>query len=591
MRFAFRSRSVRGRAAAVCTAALLWSGLSPGTWPSAQADDGRSAEPGTALSWGSNQFGQLGDGATAGQSTTPVRVCGSPTCLSPFDRVIAVDAGNAHDIALRADGTVWTWGLNNFGQLGSGTTTDSTTPVQVCAVGETAPCDSFLTGVTAVAAGGGHSLALRTDGTVVAWGSGGQGELGNGASGEGAVSTTPVQVCAVGETAPCDSFLGGVTAIAAAPGHSLALRTDGIVVSWGYNAYGQLGDGTTTQRSTPVQVHSLFEATAISAASTHSLALRADGTVRSWGSNDFGLLGNGTSGAGTQSSTPVQVCAVGETAPCGSFLTGVTAISAGDQHNLVARTDGTALSWGGNGNGQLGSGTSGSGTQSTTPVRVCAVGQTAPCGSFLTDVSAIAAGAQHSLVVRTDGTALSWGANGYGELGNGTRGPNGIGTPARVCAPGETAPCSRFLDGVGAISAGTNHSLAITRPQADVAVDISAVPDSVVSGQNLTYTITVRNHGSTAAEKVVFNDTLPPGARFVSATPTQGSCTVPTPGSSDTVTCSLGTLNKGTQTSTQIVVKVVAARGGTVTDKAVVSSDTPDPNEVNNSASIETAVR
>lgn len=153
-----------------------------------------------------------------------------------------ISCGNRHSLSLKSDGTVWAWGENKYGQLGDGTTTDKSTPVQV----------NTLAGIIAVAGGGSHSLAVESDGTVWAWGDDSNYQLGN----RGVVysSHTPVQV---------DS-LSDVIAVAAGLFHSLALKSDGTVWAWGYNGKGQLGDGTTTDRNTPVQVSSinLYDATA-----------------------------------------------------------------------------------------------------------------------------------------------------------------------------------------------------------------------------------------------------------------------------------------------------------------------------------------
>jgi alpha-tubulin suppressor-like RCC1 family protein len=208
---------------------------------------------------------------------------------------------------MRGDGTVWAWGSNFAGELGNGSSTDSSIPVQV----------SGLTGVTAIAAGDSHSLAVRGDGTAWAWGYNFDGELGNGTTTFN--ESTPVQV----------SALTGLTAIAAGGNHSLAMRGDGTVWAWGSNFAGELGNGTTTNASTPVQVSAPSSVNAIAAGGIHSLAMRGDGTVWAWGDNSLGELGNGTTNS---ASTPVQV----------SGLAGVTAIAAGDLYSLAVHT--TALS-------------------------------------------------------------------------------------------------------------------------------------------------------------------------------------------------------------------------------------------------------
>jgi len=167
-----------------------------------------------------------------------------------------------------ADGIPWAWGYNMFGQLGNGTTTSRITPAQV----------SGLTGVTAIAGGSWHTIALKNDGTVWAWGRNDEGQLGDGTT---TSRTTPVQV----------SGLTGVTAIAGGGHHTIALKNDGTVWAWGRNVTGQLGDGTTTSRTTPVQVSGLTGVTSIIAAGgALSLSLKNDGTVWAWGWNYQGML-------------------------------------------------------------------------------------------------------------------------------------------------------------------------------------------------------------------------------------------------------------------------------------------------------------
>jgi len=272
--------------------------------------------------------------------------------------IIAV--GAYHSIALRSNGTVWAWGHNDWGRLGNGTNIiSSDVPVPV----------SNLTGVTAVAASYGHSLALKSDGTVWAWGRNFEGQLGNGTSTN---SNVPVQV----------SNLTGVIAVAAGGGHSLALKSDGAVWAWGQNDSGQLGNGTSTNSNVPVQVSNLTGVIAVAAGGGHSLALKSDGTVWAWGQNVF---------------VPVQV----------SNLTGVVGIADGWGHSLALKSDGTVWAWGQNDSGELGNGTF---VSSNVPVQV----------SNLTSVVGIATGGYHSLARKSDGTVWAWGRNTYGELGNGT---------------------------------------------------------------------------------------------------------------------------------------------------------------------------
>lgn len=368
-----------------------------------------AANSGIAWAWGLNDSGQLGDGTTNNFRALPVRV-GSLT------GVIRIEGGEQHSLALRADGTVWAWGQNGFGQLGDGTTTGRSTPTQV----------TGLTNVTAIAGDYYHSLALRSDGTAWAWGYNDEGQLGDGTTTN---RLLPVQV----------SGLTDVMAIAGGYHHSLALRSDGTVWAWGENFYGQLGDGTTTNRLLPVQVSGLTGVTAISEGAWHSLALLSDGTVRSWGYNNYGQLGDGTT---TKRLVPVQV----------SGLTSVTAIVGGGGHSLALGSDGTAWAWGHNDLGQLGDGT---GINRLTPVQVAG----------LTDATAIAAGEAHSLALRSDGIVEAWGYNSQGQLGDGTTTKRLV--PVQVSG----------LTGVTVIAAGGEHSLA-ANPKPD-----STAP--IVTGLNI----------------------------------------------------------------------------------------------------------
>ena len=225
---------------------------------------------GTVWAWGENSVGQLGDGTTINRSNA-VQVSG-------LSGVIAIAAGAYHSLALKSDGTVWAWGANSLGQLGDGTTINRSNAVQA----------SGLSGVIAIAAGQYYSLALKSDGTVWAWGDNNYGQLGE-ATVDYNPHPTPVQV----------GGLSGVVAVAAGDAHSLAMKSDGSVWAWGNNGWGQLGNGTTIYYSTPVQASGLSGVIAIAGGGSHSLALKADDTVWAWGLDVDGELGPlGTSGYG-----------------------------------------------------------------------------------------------------------------------------------------------------------------------------------------------------------------------------------------------------------------------------------------------------
>jgi alpha-tubulin suppressor-like RCC1 family protein len=260
-------------------------------------------QDGTVVAWGANGWGQLGDGTTTGANV--------PVAVSGLSEATAVSASLNYSLALLGNGTVKSWGRNDGGQLGDGTVTGPEQCAGV-ACSKTPVAVSGLSGVTAISSaggGGGHSLALLSSGEVRAWGAGESGQLGNGTN---TGSDVPVAVCALGEKAPCARALSEVKAVAAGSRHSLALLDDGTVVAWGENGAGQLGNGTTSNSSVPVAVTGLSGATAISAGDLQSLALLSSGEVRAWGENLYGQLGDGTSFGpeiclGACSKTPVAV--------------------------------------------------------------------------------------------------------------------------------------------------------------------------------------------------------------------------------------------------------------------------------------------
>ena len=258
---------------------------------------------GRVWSWGDNSFGQLGDGTT----TTRWIAAQVPGLTG----VKQVSAGEGFALALRGDGTVWAWGYNAQGQLGNGGTAPSLVPGQVAG----------LTGITAIAAGGQHGLALRSDGRVMAWGGNFVGQLGDGTT--------------IGRTLPAlVPGIANITRMAAGRFHNLALVDGSWVTAWGYNASGQLGDGTTVTRLSPVPVSGIGGPVAgVAAAAAHSIALRYDGIPVTWGANNAGQLGDGT-----YVYHPSPVAVVG--------LSGVTAVEVGGSISVALRSDGTVWTWG-----------------------------------------------------------------------------------------------------------------------------------------------------------------------------------------------------------------------------------------------------
>ncbi|MBN8457580.1 MAG: RCC1 repeat-containing protein [Verrucomicrobia bacterium] len=403
---------------------------------------------GTVAAWGSNTSGQLGDN-TATDRSVPVAVntAAGVSALSG-KTVVAVAADVYHSLARCSDGTVAAWGHNSMGQLGNNSLTNSAVPVAVnMAAGVSAIAGKA---VATAAAGGSHSLALCTDGTVAAWGSNLTNQLGD--------NTTPYR--SVPDAVSIEagiSALSGKTAVAVVTGgsHSLAPCSDGTVVAWGGNSYGQLGDGTTTNRSVPVAVTKAAGISALSgktvvavaAGTSHTLALCSDGSVAAWGRNNYGQLGDN---ATTNRSAPV---AVNTTAGI-SALSGktVVAVAAGSSHSLALCSDGSVATWGYNSSGQLGDNTI---TNRLVPVAVNTVAGI----SALSDktVVAVAAGDSHNLALCSDGTVAAWGVNWSGQLGDNYT------TNRSVPVAVTTAAGISALSGktVVALAAGTSHSLAL----------------------------------------------------------------------------------------------------------------------------------
>jgi alpha-tubulin suppressor-like RCC1 family protein len=345
---------------------------------------------GAAKCWGANDKGQLGNGSTT-QSFSPVSVSGLSS------GVTAISMGNNHACAV-VSGAVKCWGANESGQLGNGTTTDSPTPVSVT---------GLSSGVTAVSVGGStysynnrnsnYSCAV-VSGAVKCWGANGGGQLGNGTTTD---SPTPVSVTGLSSGVTAVS-VGGSSGYGSDSVHACAV-VSGAAKCWGKNGGGQLGNGTTTDSSTPVSVTGLTTGVAAIAVgggddygdTTSFSCAVVSGAAKCWGSNIYGQLGNEETGW-TAVTTAVQVSGVSS---------GVTAISAGDTH-ACAVDAGATKCWGSNSNGQLGNGAT-SWTAVTTAVQVSGVSS---------GVTALSLGYSHSCVVTT--TALKcWGSNSHGQAG------------------------------------------------------------------------------------------------------------------------------------------------------------------------------
>jgi alpha-tubulin suppressor-like RCC1 family protein len=350
--------------------------------------------------WGWNSNGEVGDGST-NPRLTPVAVSGLSNGMG------AIAAGHMHACGVAAAGEVQCWGRNVDGQLGDNTTTVRFAPVEV---------SGLSSAVGVIAAGESHSCALSTGSGVDCWGLNASGQLGDG--------TTERRLAPVGVA----GLSGDVVAIAAGRRHTCVLTSVGSVMCWGSNFYGALGDGTTTNRLTPVPVSGLTAGvSAIAAGDFHTCAVVGGGGVKCWGRNHGGQLGDGTT---TQRLTPVDV---------GALTSGVRAIDAGEYHTCVLTNENGVKCWGDNSAGQLGDGTT---SRRLSPVDVT---------SMTSGVNAISAGGRYTCAITNGGAVRCWGSNSGGQLGNGS--PGWSSTPVGV--PGLTS-------GFSAINAGVDHTCALS---------------------------------------------------------------------------------------------------------------------------------
>jgi alpha-tubulin suppressor-like RCC1 family protein len=252
-----------------------WKQVAPGIYHTAAIKT-----DGTLWTWGQNTYGQLGDNTTTHKSSPVQTVAGGTNWKQ-------VACGN-HTAAIKTDGTLWTWGRDNYGQLGDNTTANKSSPVQTVAGG---------TNWKQVSSGTNHTAAIKTDGTLWTWGRDNYGQLGNNTT---ANKSSPVQTVAGGTN--WKQVAGDAT-------HTAAIKTDGTLWMWGYNLYGQLGNNTITSKSSPVQtVAGGTNWKQISCGYHHTIAIKTDGTLWTWGYDNYGQLGNNTI---TSKSSPVQTVAGG----------------------------------------------------------------------------------------------------------------------------------------------------------------------------------------------------------------------------------------------------------------------------------------
>ncbi len=405
---------------------------------------------GTVWGWGSNRYGQLGDGTTIDRDH-PVQESTHATDW------IQVAAGYTHTVAVKSNGTLWSWGENNSGQLGNNTSVDSHTPVQE---------SSLSTYWVKATAGENFTVAKTSSGTLYAWGYNGWGQLGIDATGNR------------DEPTPIDGGSSGWSDIAAGWAHVVALKTNGQIWSWGYNYYGQLGNGSNGMHRAPVREATLADDwKSIACGSSWSLAIKNDDTLYAWGDNGYGQLGIGSWGG-----HHYQPTAVGSE----HWLN----VRAGYKHSLGIQTDGSLWGWGSNEKSQLGSmailhyknepfriGTDndwiGITASRSTSIAIknnhllygWGYNKFGQLGNKKTDTQytplhilsahtwrQISIGEHHVLAIRDDRTLWAWGSDGWGQLGDGPGGISNVYNPVQEATHATTWK---------SVAAGANFSVGL----------------------------------------------------------------------------------------------------------------------------------
>ena len=392
---------------------------------------------GSAMCWGYNNNGQLGDG-TITRRTSPVAVNG-------LGSVNSISAGGnhngSHTCALLDNGSAMCWGYNNNGQLGNGSSgTDNATPgtvinlsnIRLHGINQSHAVTNVDNGTAPTArygetlsAGANYTCTVLDNGSAKCWGSNSNGQLGNGGPLPGTDNSTP------GNVVNISNFRSISTSLRKDETHTCAVLDNGSAMCWGSNSNGQLGNGSSlpgNDIATPGTVTGLQSVKSISVGGTHTCAVLDNGYAMCWGKNDYGQLGNGSLGSGTDNATPGAV----------TGLQSVKSISASYYHTCAVLDNGSAMCWGKNDYGQLGNESSGTGTDNATPGIV----------TGLQSVKSISAGGHHTCTVLDNGSAMCWGRNNRGQLGYGT---------STTTTPGIVTG----LQSVKSISAGFSHTCAV----------------------------------------------------------------------------------------------------------------------------------
>lgn len=426
-------------------------------------------DDGTVWTWATNTYGQLGDG------TTEFRI--SPVQVPGFSDAIQVDAGFFWSLALKSDGTVWAWGRNEHGQLGTGTTIDKVSPVQI----------TGLSGIVAISAGAYHGLALSSDGTLYSWGFNNVGQIGDGTQID---RLNPVVVTGI----------SGVRSILAQQNRSMVLKQDGTVWHWGDNS-----DTGGPNGLSPTMIAGVAGAIGICCENTGAHALVTDGTVLGWGQNGAGDVGDGTT---VSRYTPVDI-----------GLNGVVAVSGGLYNVFAIKSDGSVVAWGVNDSGVLGNGITTGNTPSPTPV------------AGVTNVASIATEHQATAIVRSDGSVMTSGnGNMLGRPTNDSThfvaipsfsllaGPGIV--IGLVAVPGDASATLSWTAVSGATSYNVKRATTIGGPYSTVAPSITGLQyqDSGLTNGATYYYVVSANNGTTEG----------PNSAEVSAKPAAATPLAPT---------------------------------------------------------------
>jgi alpha-tubulin suppressor-like RCC1 family protein len=342
---------------------------------------------GAIYSWGANNYGQLGLGDT--QMRTDAVQVGSENVWKK------IASGDNHSLAIKTNLTLWAWGLNMFGQLGIGSTEDKDLPFQI---GNDFDWSSIF-------AGTGHTIAIKEDNSLWSWGRNDFGQLGFGDT------VNRSSVTRVGTNNNWASATGG-------DGYTVGLRTDGTIWSWGRNQYGQLGFGDSLNRDAPALVGSNSDWFQASTGFNHTVAIKTDGTMWVWGLNSWGQLGLGST---IDNNAPIQL----------STYAGWRVVVANDDYTTAIRNDGTLYTWGRNDYGQLGVGDN---ITRTNPTKI----------GMETDWKTTSAGNGYTIALKTNGSVWAWGRNDYGQLG--------LGDTNNRSVPGEVNSAPTPPSGLNAIA-------------------------------------------------------------------------------------------------------------------------------------------